>query len=319
MIKNKVFTVSNTTLAKSVLIILTMMLLVTKIAIVSAKGEELQVKQIAPQLGENICLVGNDNSEFQKGREFLDQAWIALENDDDKLAVRYFAAAERQFSKALEATPDDIPMLMNRGTAYVGLQRYESALEDFDKVLELDAIFAPAYEGKALAYEAMGEIGKAQEMQEASDAIYIALASQGEQDLVPDNPSAPDGYGTWYASNARHNYTNRFTGQRTINASGFGCGVTQPWKINVENAVYFNLPWNTWGRNTQGFKCAGLCNWVSLNANTQGYTNAPPFLGWTTPSGENYVLLIAETEVCLFFWHQSHLILEFQPIIRAFV
>jgi len=245
----------------------------------------------------------NENPEFQAGRDFLNQAWIALDNGNDKLAFRYFTKAENHFSTALEINPDDILILMNRATAYVGLGKHELAFEDFDKVLELDPVFAPGYEGKALAYEIMGKLEKAQEMQDAADAIYDMLASQGKENIVPDNPLSPNSsYATWYASNARHSYTNRFTGQFYPYDSGFGCFVWTPWKANVENAVYFNLPWSTWSRYAEGLKWTGYGHWVNLTGNTQGYTNAPPFLGWSVPAGENYVLLISETEVCAGFW-----------------
>ncbi len=142
-------------------------------------------------------------------------------------------------------------------------------------------------------------------MQEAAEAIYNELSSKDEGEIKPDKSlPTPNGvyYSTWYASNTKHNYTNRFTGQNVVNAGGFGCGVWSPWKTNVENAVYFNLPWSTWSRTTEGFKCTGTCNWVNLNGNDQGYTNSGAFQGWTVPAGENYVLLISEGEVCAFFW-----------------
>lgn len=83
---------------------------------------------------------------------------------------------------------------------------------------------------------------------------------------------------------------------------GWGCGVYQPWKANVENAAYYNLPWTTWGRHAEGMTCRGTCYWTSLNGNTQGYNNAPPFLTWTMPPNTNYALLVSEREYCLGFW-----------------
>lgn len=305
MRKHKMVTTSGPIFSRVMPIVLAMTFLLVAATITIANAKELETKsqQTTPQVEGDFASLFDENPQFQRGRESLERAWIALEYGDDELALRFFAEAEKQFSKALETNPDDIPILMNHATAYLGLAEYELALEDFDKVLSLGFVYAPGYEGKALVYEEMGDSKKAQEMQEAADAIYVGL--KGKEEIIPDKSSpAPEGvyYSTWYASNAKHNYTNRFTGENVDNAGGFGCGVTSPWKTNIENAVYFHLPWTTWSRTTQGLKCTGLCNWVNLNGNTQGYTNAPPFQGWTVPAGENYVLLIPETEVCLLVW-----------------
>lgn len=302
--KYKKITIYDLTLPKIVLSALTFTLLLLSITITAVNAEAESLVNYAPFQTDVSLLSVDESPEFQTGRKFLNQAWNALKNDNNKLAFYYFSQAEKHFSKALEKNPDNIPILMHRATTYVGLEKYDLAFKDFDKTLELNPLFAPGYEGKALIYEITGNLEKAQEMKEAANAIYDTLASKGKEGIAPNNPpSSPNsGYTTWYASNARHSYTNRFTGQFYPYDNGFSCGVWSPWKANIENAVYFNLPWVTWNRYTEGLKWTVTGNWVNLTNNTQGYTNAGLFSGWSVPAGENYVLLISETEVCFGFW-----------------
>jgi tetratricopeptide (TPR) repeat protein len=251
---------------------------------------------------ESLGLDFERNSEFQQGRDFLDRAFYALGEGDTSVAHRYFARAERHFSNAMERDAQDVIIMMHRATAYLGLEKYEWALDDFETILALDPAFVPAYEGKALTYELTGDIESAKEMQAIVDIIYEGLSPQVE-DIEQETPPSPNSpHGTWYANNTRHSYTNRVTGQFHPYDSGFACWISSPWKANIENAVYFHLPWSTWNRNTQGLKAIGYMYWANLNGYLQGYTNTPPFLGWSVPAGENYVLLILEREVCAGNW-----------------
>lgn len=291
-----------------IIILSTMTLLITlflvTVYIVNAEGMTSSQQEASTTNGIFVSELDED-TEFNTGVDFLNQAWIDIENKRTELAKANFVEANIHFSNALTLNPSNILTLINRATAYIGLEEYDKALEDFDKVLELDPLFPSAYEGKSLVYEIQGEVEKFKESLEILDSIYNTLISQAaNNDLgLPNISPSPDSlYSTWYASNAKHNYVNRFTGQTIINASGFGCGISAPWKTYVENAVYFSLPWNTWGRYTEGLKATGYLHWVNLSGNTQGYTNSGAFLGWTVPANENYVLLISETEVCSGFW-----------------
>jgi len=265
-------------------------LLVITVTTVAAEEAETRTPESSPAAS------GDDATpSFRQGRQFLDQAWAALDRDNQELATRFFARAEERFSEALEDNPDNIDILMNRATSHMGTQNYDLVLVDFDRVLELDSGYAPAYEGKAVVYELMGDIESATEMRAVADSIYRALAQMqpdGQVDILSTT--------TFYASATRHNYTNRFTGAHYVNASGFGCGITEPWKRDVENAVYFSMPWSTWNRNSQGiFFANGTSYWVSLNGNLQGYIGSGAFTYWTSPGYQNYVILIDETSVCL--------------------
>lgn len=192
---------------------------------------------------DNLELLPEQNSEFQQGRDLLNNAWEALEKEDTVLAHRYFASAEQHFSNALATTGEDsmvLIILMHRATTYIGQGKHELALDDFDTALAMDLVFVPAYEGKALAYKMLDDLDKVQEMEEIIDAIYEALASQAEnvEVLEPDNPPSPTGfYGTWYATYTMHNYRNFFTGETYPNQANFACGFVNPWKADVENPL----------------------------------------------------------------------------------
>jgi tetratricopeptide (TPR) repeat protein len=63
---------------------------------------------------------------------------------------RHEKAAE-EFSKVIEMSQSPI-LYKDRGTAYRKLGEYELALKDFEKALELDKKFAPAYASLGLLY-----------------------------------------------------------------------------------------------------------------------------------------------------------------------
>ena len=147
--------------SKSILIVgILVLLLISTMTTASAQS----VMQETQQIEDRRTVLFSQNPQFQRGREFLDQAWIALENNDEEAAVHYFEMAERHFSRALIINPENVLILMHRATAYLGLDKYDLALQDFDRVLDVNAAYAPAYEGKALVFEAMGDFEKSQEM-----------------------------------------------------------------------------------------------------------------------------------------------------------
>jgi tetratricopeptide (TPR) repeat protein len=53
--------------------------------------------------------------------------------------------AVEEFSKVIEVNPNSSLIYKDRGTAYMRLGDYEAAIKDFDKAIELDKKFAPAY------------------------------------------------------------------------------------------------------------------------------------------------------------------------------
>jgi tetratricopeptide (TPR) repeat protein len=65
------------------------------------------------------------------------------------------------YNKALELNPQYTDAYYNRGICYYKKDEYDKAIADYKKVLELDPQYANAYYGLALTYEAKGEHDKA--------------------------------------------------------------------------------------------------------------------------------------------------------------
>lgn len=138
----------------------------------------------------------SESDHIQAGQEALNSGFKALEGGNDKVATHHFEEAATLFSKALEANPDDTIILMNRGTAYIGLNQNELALADFDVVLSLDPNFVFGYEGKAMVYEAMGDSQKVEEMEEIISDIYEALNAEAQELAEEDGPAPYTNYST---------------------------------------------------------------------------------------------------------------------------
>jgi tetratricopeptide (TPR) repeat protein len=60
------------------------------------------------------------------------------------------------FNRAIELNPEDATALGGRGETYRAMGRYEEALADFDRGLELDPEDAWALAGRGDTYRAMG-------------------------------------------------------------------------------------------------------------------------------------------------------------------
>ena len=60
--------------------------------------------------------------------------------------------AVEEFSKVIEMMPSSPVLYKDRGTAYRKLGEYELAVKDFEKAIELDKQFAPAYAGLGLLH-----------------------------------------------------------------------------------------------------------------------------------------------------------------------
>jgi tetratricopeptide (TPR) repeat protein len=60
--------------------------------------------------------------------------------------------AVEEFSKVIEMNPTGAVLYKDRGTAYRKLGEYELALKDFEKAIEIDKNFSPAYGALALLH-----------------------------------------------------------------------------------------------------------------------------------------------------------------------
>lgn len=67
-----------------------------------------------------------------------------------------FDAAIRDFDKAIQTNPKFYPAYNNRGIAYVGQKHLDLAISDFDKAIDLNPQFAGAYSNRGAAYAAKG-------------------------------------------------------------------------------------------------------------------------------------------------------------------
>ncbi len=73
---------------------------------------------------------------------------------------RYDEAIE-EYNKAIEMAPEDADAYNNRGFAYVQKGELDQAIADFDKAIELDPELAEAYNNRGYAYYLKGEVAKA--------------------------------------------------------------------------------------------------------------------------------------------------------------
>ena len=74
-----------------------------------------------------------------------------------------FANAIEKIQQALMLDPLSLPLMCTLGIAYSFASRFDEALSQFDKVIEMEPNFRGAFEGKGMAYLAMGEMEKALE------------------------------------------------------------------------------------------------------------------------------------------------------------
>jgi tetratricopeptide (TPR) repeat protein len=65
------------------------------------------------------------------------------------------------FNKALELDPNYAPAYYNRGIAFRKKEDYDSAIADFTQAIRLDSNYADAYNGRGIVYSYKGEYNKA--------------------------------------------------------------------------------------------------------------------------------------------------------------
>ena len=69
--------------------------------------------------------------------------------------------AIKEFSKALEATPDHVMAHLGLAITYMQTEKYMKALQEFNLVIEQDPKLAAAYANRAILYDRSGEHAKA--------------------------------------------------------------------------------------------------------------------------------------------------------------
>jgi putative GTP pyrophosphokinase len=90
--------------------------------------------------------------------------------------MAYFVQSEykgsiRDFSRAIDYSPDNFRALNNRGLAYRMLHQYENALRDFDRSLEINSFQVEGYYSRALLYYDLSDFSKA--LEDCTEALNI--------------------------------------------------------------------------------------------------------------------------------------------------
>lgn len=92
----------------------------------------------------------------QETSAFIHRATMYLRVDKPDLAAK-------DLDSAVSAEPDKIPHYINRGVFLRWRKRYDQALDDFNKIFELQQIHAGALKNRAITYSVKGDAAAAQE------------------------------------------------------------------------------------------------------------------------------------------------------------
>ena len=81
----------------------------------------------------------------------LTQAEILFEEAIQNIQAKQYAKAIENFDKILEIEPNHIATLSNKGAALIELEKYEEAIENFDKILEMESTDVATLGNKGVA------------------------------------------------------------------------------------------------------------------------------------------------------------------------
>ena len=71
--------------------------------------------------------------------------------------------AIEDYNKIIELNPEDADAYLNRGNAYYGKGEFDRAIEDYSKAIELNPEYARAYTNRGVAYRKSKQYGKEEE------------------------------------------------------------------------------------------------------------------------------------------------------------
>lgn len=142
-------------------------------AFAKAKDHTLKAIEIDPYHAESHLSLAIINFyhkwEFEAAEVSLNKA-IALNLNSSLLnqvhgllliAKGDFAKAIEKMEQALVQDPLSLPLMSNLGDAYCFASRFDDALAQYDKVVELDPSYRRGFEGRGMVYLAIGENEKA--------------------------------------------------------------------------------------------------------------------------------------------------------------
>jgi tetratricopeptide (TPR) repeat protein len=165
-----------------------------------------KVLELDPNGKDNYKVYYNRGSAYLKNRQYTQAIYDftkALELvPAAQKQMRYFILESRgnalQKDGQIDASIDDytsaiqlIPLQSkiknlyhNRGWSWISKQNYDAAIDDFNKALDRDDDFAPAYYGRAMAWYKKGDYQQA--AIDAKDAIKLAPGKKEYDDLLFD-------------------------------------------------------------------------------------------------------------------------------------
>ena len=88
-----------------------------------------------------------------------------------------FPSAIQDYDKAIELNPYDAGSYNNRGVVYQQLEEYERAIQDYDRAIELDIRDAGVYNNRGVAYDKLGQYERA--IQDYDRAIELDIQDAG--------------------------------------------------------------------------------------------------------------------------------------------
>ena len=108
----------------------------------------------------------------KEAAKYIESGKIRTDNSD-------FEGALKDFSKALEFTPENAKIWYYRGNIFINISKTTEAVTNYNKAIELDDKYADAYFNRAYAYFILHEKDK-------SCADYLMAAKLGKEN-VNDN------------------------------------------------------------------------------------------------------------------------------------
>lgn len=124
-------------------------------------------------------------ADASKGEQWLIKAYRANADDHPEVALETLKDLAARY-------PEDKRVRMQLGTVYYSQEMYDKAVASFDKALELDADYAPAYNLKGYSYMAAHDYP----MAETAFSKYV--------ELLPDEANPHDSYADLLSKMGRH-------------------------------------------------------------------------------------------------------------------
>ena len=75
---------------------------------------------------------------------------------------KQYESAIQDYNKTIELNPNYTLAYNNRGVAYLSLRNFNQAIADATKAIQLNPNYAKSYQLRGLCYQALGETAKAQ-------------------------------------------------------------------------------------------------------------------------------------------------------------